>query len=231
MGNYIDPSQTSLALSITNQATKYILEYLRTPSLNGIPIYTYEYRESSNSNVSEQMIIDPSGGMMSYSDNVVLKPKEWTLKGYLKPTPLELTNYFLPSLQFQKYGIMSFRSLRVPIIFKDPNQQIHQVFIQNLGFPQKVDEGNVLPIDISFKEVNILSSVLSQSDMVAENATAPVESVTALSSNIGSATPSILSISVDIAATSTAGINSYLNEILSDLINNYEPMDREGNAA
>jgi len=113
MANYIDSNGVgSLALSITGLAARYVQEYLQTPMINGIFIFPYEYVEILPSDVSGQMIIDSSGGRIAFSDNIALNPTQWQIKAYLKGSLIELTSFFMPSLQLQVFALM-FQSCRL----------------------------------------------------------------------------------------------------------------------
>jgi hypothetical protein len=247
LSNYIDANQAgTLALTISNKASKAIQEFMSTPSVNGILIYPNEYLEVVDSNVSEQMIIDGSGGAIQYFDNIALQPRAWQIKGFIKASIGENTNLFQPSLQVQKYALFQFRNLRQPVQFKDPQQQTFKCFIEKLEFPQQPDTQNALIINISLKEVNVLS-VINSSQGATNSATAPAGNASASASNIGTAASaaqgtatsiitSTTTISTTVASTAYVGNVNQANELLKSLSDGsyfngtYNAVDKKGNA-
>ena len=230
MANYVAPSNTTLALNISNIAQKYIQDYLGTPKLNGIPIWCSELTDIVNSDVSEHMIIDSTGGRLSYSDNIALRPREWQIKGFLKGSPLEITNSFQPSLQFQKQTILTFRTLRQPITFFDNNQNSFQVFMTDLEFPQAPDTQNVQIINVTLKEINVLNSVLGQSDAVKQAGTSPSINVSGAAANIGNTSAQLSKVTQIL--TGIVSTTDQANALLSGMFSStYTAVDKKGNAA
>lgn len=74
---------TLLPINLANSALhslKSLISWLNMPSLSGVRLEAFEYKEELSSKISEQMIINLDGtGKNIVSDNIVPLPRKWTI--------------------------------------------------------------------------------------------------------------------------------------------------------
>ncbi len=74
---------TLLPINLINagfQVARALISWLNMPSLSGVRLETYEYKESLKSKISEQMIINLDGtGKNIITDNIVPLPRTWNI--------------------------------------------------------------------------------------------------------------------------------------------------------
>jgi len=67
-----------------SQFISKLIGWLNMPSVSGVRIESYKYREELTSKISEQMIINLDGsGKNIVNDNIVPIPRKWTIEGYI----------------------------------------------------------------------------------------------------------------------------------------------------
>jgi hypothetical protein len=161
-------SLVSQIISGSAAAISIAQNYLLSPFVAGVRIETVGYKEIMDNDISEQVIIDADKGKMYQTDNVAPKPKMWTIQGYLTPTIAEVFAFsplLMPSLFLQKQVLRDARSSRQPIPFIPLNKEelnnpitgALMVSIKHIDFDTLPDVQNKVPVNITLKEVPILS--------------------------------------------------------------------------
>ena len=179
MSKLINVIQSQSAL-----AFKIISSYFNNPSIAGITIYEETCTRGYDMDISEQVLIDNTGGRQIIHDNFALKPKTWKLTGYLKAYDYEMSFYFQPSLKTQIKQLEAARDLRDSVQFKDKYGDTFQV-----GMKFKIDENaehqNVIPIDFDLVEITKLNATSALLDKVTNSGTPAQGSSKGVSANVG----------------------------------------------
>lgn len=168
-----------------------IQSYFTMPTVAGVRIDAASYKETGQNDVSEQLIIDASEGKKYQTDNVAVKPRRWELSGYLSGYASELSSaapILMPSLFDQKARLRRARTSRQVVEFQPLyKEELWQagatvvdtitglfsaslkVYIENLAFENLPDAQNKVKVDLTLKEVPVLTVVLPS----VENASTP----------------------------------------------------------
>lgn len=151
-----------LQISSISSEMNAILDELKNPNIGGIPIHAESESESQDGDVQQQLLIKASeqGGGKSYNtDNVVLKPKTWQLKGYLMATKgaLDTSLIIKPSLLLQRKMLQLYMESRMPVVFKTHDNRYFTALISHMDTSYVVQALNALQINLTLTEFNALS--------------------------------------------------------------------------
>ena len=168
----------------------------------GVRIEPISYRTEYSAEISEQLLVNVNGGKDFLTDNIAARPRTWKITGYIPsdiipdvlrqaasvggnsvPQVGNLVNTamglsseisgFLPSLKTRQKYLESLFFGRTTFEFKTrDNEYIHNAVMSSLMIERKPDAQNKLYIDVSIKEINILSSTTLSSASVPNSGTA-----------------------------------------------------------
>jgi hypothetical protein len=158
-------------LSGSNIAMKMVQEYLNKPSLAGVLIHSPLIKRLDATEISEQMILDSTGGRKAVSDNFAIKPIVWTITGYLKAEAYEMSSLFQPSLKRQFKKIEDAKNTRSTVTWKDSNSELFQVGIESCETRKEAGIENVIPIDLVLKQCDTLTTQSALVDKVQASGT------------------------------------------------------------
>jgi len=144
-------------------ALRLLRNLLTLPALAFVPIHPESLTIRRTSEVSTQLVISQKvGGKEFVTDNIAPGPRIWSLKGYVTGIPfVELSNWFMPSLQLQKLVIESAHTSRKPVIFRTTDGEIVQVLIKECSFIEEPENMNTLKLECTLQELNFLTVATS----------------------------------------------------------------------
>lgn len=130
--------------------------------IGGILIEPEQYRESERAEISNQMILSIGGTKQYVSDNIAITPRTWTISGYIPADIYEISALFAPSIRRKKAALRDIYRKREITWFKTREGELVRVAIEAMDFETRPDVGNKQPIDITLKEITILSVSTSE---------------------------------------------------------------------
>ncbi len=149
-----------------------LLDEMKNPNIEGIPIHAEQEVESSDVKVSETLLINQDSAMKEYAvDNAAPGLRTWTLKGYLMSNGLK-SNWtagllIKPDLIIQRKLLQWYADSRKPVMYKTHDNRFFSVLIQHFETAYTVQGTNALAVNITLKEFKALE-VNSQSVAVNE---------------------------------------------------------------
>jgi hypothetical protein len=166
----------------------------------GVRIEPISYRTEYSAEISEQLLVNVNGGKDFLTDNIAARPRTWKITGYVPSdlipdvlrqaanvggsvvpqlagitVPMSLSTEisgFLPSLKTRQKYLESLFFGRTTFEFKTrDNEYIHNAVMSSLMIERKPEAQNKLYIDVSIKEINILSSTILSSSSTPSSGT------------------------------------------------------------
>jgi hypothetical protein len=147
-------------------AMRAAMQYISLPSLAGVSLYLETCVEKHASQISKQIIIDSSGKRQAVSDNFQPLPVGFSMTGFLKPLPYEMTSFFQPSLERQKQKIITAKDSRDPIIFIDRNHKKWEVGIEQFDCEKRAGEDNSLYFKLELNNTPVLTALTATVERV-----------------------------------------------------------------
>lgn len=137
------------------QVTNDIWAMFGQPNIEGIVIFTEKERTSRTADISAQpLVVNSEGGSTRYAiDNIVPKPRTWTLEGKL--TVVLPTDHYLvvkPSIILQKQYLDNCARSRKPVWFKTWDNTFVKVLIESMDTSWDPKSLNTLDISLSLRE-------------------------------------------------------------------------------
>lgn len=138
-----------------------VLDELKNPNIEGIPIHADQELENSSSDVNQKMYIRESADNKDYRiDNTVPKLRTWTVRGYLMSNPyimpLESKLVIKPSLIAQRELLQWFKDSRKPVWFKTHDNRFFKVLINMIESQYSVQSLNSLSVNLQLTEFKAL---------------------------------------------------------------------------
>ena len=120
-----------------------------------IPLLCETNQKSASAEVSENLVIT-TDKKQNVTDNIAPGSKSWHLSGYLHVDG-EVSNYFMPLLQFYEDVLWQWRDRGAILMYKDGNAKIYdRVVIKDLQTSQQKDSANAIPFTMTLKEINVI---------------------------------------------------------------------------
>jgi len=183
-------SGSGTALSLVKTLLTTPLLYEEGDLRHAVPIEAESYSQNASAQVSESLVITvnetETDGLKKYmTDNVAPSGWSWQIQGYIAGLSLlEPVNFYPWVVIKQRKKLREFFENGKRLIFKDIEFKKHTVVIENLNLQWQSDCRNKQPITITLKEINVMSTSLSNSSVV-ENATPPAGDVAGGVANAG----------------------------------------------
>jgi hypothetical protein len=152
-------------MALNVRALKLIMDYLLNPTLAGIVLYLEKYDKGIHSEVSKKKIINSSGNKNIITDNIAPEPFSWSIEGYIKSEPYEMSNKFIPSLKRNQQKLENACYTRAPIKFRDRDSSYFDVGIEDIHFIGEPDNQNVVHFTASLYQANVLTTLQSITDL------------------------------------------------------------------
>lgn len=173
---YIGLPVNSAMFSTSKYKSVNVLKLLFKSLVKGVPIYTYKYSESADSDIGTQIVLQATqGGLALITDNVTPKPREWTIEGYVKPESVSVASSKLLGAVSTSVGnaittsvgimildlyLRYVRDSRVPFYFYTKQGEKVQALIKNLKMTEDPAVGNVQQVTLTVQEFCSLSADL-----------------------------------------------------------------------
>jgi len=152
-----------------------VLDELKNPNIEGIPIHADSELETSSNDVAQKLYIRETSASKEYAmDNSVPKPKTWTIRGHLmsnpRGTPLESKLIIKPTLLAQRELLQWFMDSRRPVWYKTHDNRFYRVLITMFESQYTVQSLNSLSVNIQLTEFKALElkSEMSNVDIMSE---------------------------------------------------------------
>lgn len=152
-----------------------VLDELKNPNIEGIPIHADNELETSTNDVAQKLYIRETSASKEYAmDNSVPKPKTWTIRGYLMSnpygTPLESQLIIKPTLLAQRKLLQWFMDSRRPVWYKTHDNRFYKVLVTMFESQYTVQSLNSLSVNIQLTEFKALElkSEMSNVDIMSE---------------------------------------------------------------
>jgi hypothetical protein len=158
-------SRIGQGVSLNVQALKLVRDYLLNPTLAGIILYLEKYSKKIHSEVSKKKIINSSGNKNIVTDNIAPEPFAWSIEGFIKSEPYEMSNRFVPSLKRNQQKLENAAYTRSPVQFRDKDSKYFDVAIEDIEFVGEPDNQNTLHFIASLYQVNVLTTTQSVTDL------------------------------------------------------------------
>jgi hypothetical protein len=139
-------------VSLNAFALKTIMSYMNTPVIAGVMIKVEEFKEIRGSDISEQIIIDNTGGRSRIEDNYAPRITIWEISGYIPCKEYEFSTYYITSLEREKAKIEKAMNSRKATRFKTQIGKWHDVLIEEFDTSRKGSIQNAIPFDMVLKE-------------------------------------------------------------------------------
>lgn len=156
----------SETLAATIRESNGLLDELKNPNIEGIPIHANAESESCDLQVNQQLVINQASMSREYhTDNAAVQPKQWTIKGYLMSnpnySPVETGLIVKPGLLVQRRLLQLFVDSRMPVWFKTHDNRFYKVLISHFDTSYIPDSLNALAITVNLVEYNAMSVTAS----------------------------------------------------------------------
>lgn len=146
--------------STAMQEANAILDELKNPNLGGIPIHADTEIEAQDTDISQHLLINQDTRSKHYvADNVAIKPKTWTIKGYLMASRTSLDSQLIikPSLTLQKSILQRYADARMPVVFKTHDNHFYTVLISHIDTAYVIQALNAIQINLTLTEFNAMT--------------------------------------------------------------------------
>lgn len=138
-----------------------VLDELKNPNIEGIPIHADTEIETSEVEVSQKLLIYEVDSNKDYRvDSSVPKPRTWNIRGYLmsnaRTVPMEAQLVIKPSLIAQRKLLQWFIDSRRPVMFKTHDNRFYTCLITHFDSQYTVQSLNSLAVNISLQEFKVM---------------------------------------------------------------------------
>ena len=159
----IEGSASALSLAKTLLESPTLIG-VTAPYIFSIPLEVNQYRQYSDADVAESVIIATETDTKKYiADNVAPRAWTWDLAGYIPGTSeIEQTNLYTPIVASNRAFIRKTFEKGLRLTFKDMYNKVWEnVVIQNLEFSTEAECKNKQPFKMTLKKIDVLNNVLS----------------------------------------------------------------------
>lgn len=152
---------SGMSLGTATAAINTILDEMKNPNIEGIPIHADTEKETSDVTVAKNLYIRESQSRKEYAiDNTVPQPRTWTISGYLVSNPnllpLQADLLIKPDLIAQKKLLQYYIDARRPVVFKTHDNQFFYTLITHLETQYTTQATNAVAISITLTEFNVM---------------------------------------------------------------------------
>lgn len=141
------------------QGINAILDELKNPNVDGIPIHATKEVLSQDIEVGEQVVIvQDSASKEVCVDNVVPKLRQFSVQGYLMANQLTLVDPYLvlkPSLQLQKRVLQAYANSRKPVWYKTGDNEFIVCLIKHIETGRTEKGLNAIEISMQLQEFKV----------------------------------------------------------------------------
>lgn len=154
--------------SFTNQINS-LMDELKDPNIEGIPIKATKEEESTNVTVSKQLLIDEvAANKRQVVDSAMPELREWNIQGYITTSgllnALDGSLIIKPGLIAQRTLLQTFADSRRPVWYKTHDNRFYKVLITEFSTAYDPKYLNGIECNIrltEFKTLSVDSDVLS----------------------------------------------------------------------
>jgi hypothetical protein len=138
--------------SLSTTALKVIMSYVNAITLAGVRLKIDKYIDTQDSEVSDQVILDNTGGRKRTIDNTAPKIRTWTIEGYILAEEYEFSTFYITSVERNRQRIEDAKNTRQPIVFKVSSGKSFDVVCESFVIEKKGEYQNALPIRLVLKQ-------------------------------------------------------------------------------
>lgn len=170
--NGMGSDSASGLLRNTANVINAVLDELKDPNIEGIPIHAVKETESRDVEVNEQLTIamyssDVVGTVVEGAankdivvDNATPRLKEWQVNGYLTSFPEGLDPYLIlkPGLKVQKMLLDLYTQSRRPVWYKTHDGSFKKVLIKHMDTAYNPNHLNSVELNLTLVEFKVLAA-------------------------------------------------------------------------